>query len=233
MLCQTTSALRMRSRASVLRSCAWTPSHRSPAMRPMSCIIPATPPRDAPLCGCRSSSDKRPTRRARRSHKVTGSWQRSRNTCRPNETTRSLAIMTAYALVQGVLAARRDLRLKHELAVLDVSDAMTILVASPPHPERRTDGPWLGPDDNYADDNYADDIYPDDIYPGALSPITTRLPPRPRQPRPPNPGAAPTAPGPTTQQRLTTHQGGSNDETQGRPRTIFNEPRSMGRCRCR
>lgn len=53
--------------------------------------------------------------------------------------------MTAHALVQGVLAARRDLRLKHELVVLDVSDAMTILVTPPPHPERSTDGPWLGP----------------------------------------------------------------------------------------
>ena len=62
--------------------------------------------------------------------------------------------MTAYTLVQGGLAARRDLRLKHELAVLDVSDAMTILVTPPPHPERSTDGPWLGPDDNYPDDNY-------------------------------------------------------------------------------
>src|SRR5689334_24871027 len=40
--------------------------------------------------GCRSSSGKRLTKRAWRSHKVTGSWQRSRNTCRPNEATRSL-----------------------------------------------------------------------------------------------------------------------------------------------
>jgi hypothetical protein len=101
--------------------------------------------------------------------------------------------MTAHTLVQGVLAARRDLRLKHELAVLDVSDAVTILVTPPLHPERSTDGLWLGPDDNYLDDNYLDDNYPDDNYPddnypddnypddnypddnypGALSPITT------------------------------------------------------------
>jgi hypothetical protein len=32
--------------------------------------------------------------------------------------------------------------------------------AHPPHPERSTDGPWLGPDDNYPDDNYPDDNYP-------------------------------------------------------------------------
>src|SRR5215510_5303409 len=137
MLSQTTSAPRMRSRASMLRSCAWTPSHRSPALRWMSCAIPATPQRDASLRGCRSSSGRRPTRRARRSHKVTGSWQHSRNTWRPDETTKSLAIMTTHALVQRVLVARSDLRGAHERAALDGCDARTNLMTptTPPiHP---------------------------------------------------------------------------------------------------
>jgi len=40
--------------------------------------------------------------------------------------------MTAHALVQGVRVARRDLRLEHELAVLDSSDTVTNLVTSTP-----------------------------------------------------------------------------------------------------
>ncbi len=168
---QTTSAPGMRSRAFALRSCAWTPSHRSPAMRRMSCAIPATTQRDAPLCGCRSSSGKRPTRRARRSHKVTGSWQRSPNTCRPDEPTKSLAIATA--LVQRVRVARRDLRLEHELAVLDGPDAVANLV-TPINPI-----PSAAP--------MAPGSAPTTTTPTTTTPTTTT----------PIPGSAPTAPGPT------------------------------------
>ena len=125
---QTTSALPMRSRAFVLRSYAWTPSHRSPATRWMSCAIPATPQLGAPLRGCKSSSGKPQRRPARRSCKVTSSWQHSRSTCRPDETTKSLAIATAHALVQRVLATRSDLRRAHELAELNGFDAVTNLM---------------------------------------------------------------------------------------------------------
>ena len=96
--------------------------------------------------------------------------------------------MTAHTLVQGVLAARRDLHLKHELAVLDVSDAVAILMTPLPHPERSTDGPWLGPDDNYPDDNY----------PGALSPITTSPATSSTTTTTPKPGRSTDGPGPTT-----------------------------------
>ena len=193
MLPQTTSALRMRSRASALRSCASTPSHRSLAMRPMRCAIPAAPQRDAPWCGCRSSSGKRLTNRARRSHKVTGSWQRSRNTCKPNKTTKSLAIVKTHALVPWVLV-RRDLRLEHELAVLDDPDAVTNLVP-PIHPI-----PSAAPT---APGSASTTTTPTTTTPTTTTPERSyrsqrRLPPRPRQSRPPTPGAAPTAPGPTT-----------------------------------
>ena len=219
MLPQTTSALRMRSRASALRSCASTPSHRSLAMRPMSCAIPAAPQRDAPWCGCRSSSSKRLTNRARRSHKVTGSWQRSRNTCKPNKTTKSLAIVKTHALVPWVLV-RRDLRLEHELAVLDDPDAVTNLVppihpipsAAPTAPgsasatTMRPTTPPIHPIPSAAPT--APGSASTTTTPTTTTPTTTtpersyrsqrRLPPRPRQSRPPTPGAAPTAPGPTT-----------------------------------
>src|SRR5215510_753517 len=168
MLRQTTSALGMRSRASVPRSCAWTPSHRSPPMQRMSCAIPATPQRDALLCGCRSSSRKRPTRRVPRLHKVTGSWQRLPNTCRPDEPTKSLAIATA--LCQRVRVARRDLRLEHALAVLDGRDAVANLV-TPIHPI-----PSAAP-----------------TAPGSAS--ATTMSPTTRPPTHPNPRAAPAAPG--------------------------------------
>jgi hypothetical protein len=65
-----------------------------------------------------------------------------------------------YALVQCVRVARRNLRLEHELAVLDSFDTHH-------HPERGTDGIWLG---------LRDDHEPPPIYP--------------------IPSAAPTAPGP-------------------------------------
>ncbi len=133
---------------------------------------------------------------------------------------------TAHALIQGVRVVRREHRLEHELAVLDGSDAVTILVTPPPHRKRSTDGTWLGPDDNYPDDNYPDDNYPDDNYPddnypddnypGARSPITTS---------PATSSTTTTTPKTRAQhrrhlarqpqQRLTpTHQGGSHDETQ-------------------
>jgi hypothetical protein len=123
--------------------------------------------------------------------------------------------MTAHALVQGVLAARRDLRLKHKLAVLDVSDAVTILVTPPPHPERSTDGRWLGPDDNYPDDNYPDDNYPDDNYPGALSPITTSPATSSTTTTTPKLGRSTDGTWPDNPSNGSpTHQGGSHDETQ-------------------
>jgi hypothetical protein len=148
--------------------------------------------------------------------------------------------MTAHTLVQGVLAARRDLRLKHELAVLDVSDAMTILVTPPPHPERSTDGPWLGPDDNYPDDNYSDDNYPDDNYlPRRQLPrsaladhnVACHLVHDNHDPKPRAQHRRPLARQP--QQRLTHSPRRIPRRNSGRPRTVFNEPRSMGRCRCR
>ena len=157
-------------------------------------------------------------------------------------------------LVQGVLAARRDLRLKHELAVLDVSDAVTILVMPPPYPERSTDGLWLGPDDNYPDDNYPDDNYPDDNYPddnypddnypddnypddnypGALSPITTSPATSSTTTTTPKPRAQHRRPlARQPQQGLTHSLRRIPRRNSRRPRTVFNEPRSMGRCRCR
>jgi len=130
---------------------------------------------------------------------VTGSWQRSRNTCRPNETTKNLAIATAHPLVQRLLAARSALRCAHERAALDGCDAMTPTTPPiHPPPERSTDGPWLGPDDNYPDDNYPDDNYPDDNYCRSTSPITNVAATSSTTTTTPNPGAAPTAPGPTT-----------------------------------
>ena len=92
--------------------------------------------------------------------------------------------MTTHALVPCVLVPR-DLRLEHELAVLDGSDAVTNLVppihpipsaaptalarhprrpcAPPPRPSTPSRAqhrrPWLGLDDNYPDDNYPDDNY--------------------------------------------------------------------------
>ena len=73
----------------------------------------------------------------RHSREVTSSWQRSRSTCRPNETPESLVIVAMYPLVQRWLAAGRELRLERELAVLDGADAVTNLVTptNPPiHP---------------------------------------------------------------------------------------------------
>ena|SRR5215510_10224504 len=218
MLRQTTSALGMRSRASVPRSCAWTPSHRSPPMQRMSCAIPATPQRDALLCGCRSSSSKRPTRRVPRLHKVTGSWQRLPNTCRPDEPTKSLAIATA--LCQRVRVARRDLRLEHALAVLDGRDAVANLV-TPIHPipsaaptapgsaSATTMSPTTPPihpipsaaptaPGSASDDNYPDDDYPDDNYLRSALLDHHLIHHLVHDNHYPNPGTAPTAPGPTT-----------------------------------
>ena len=134
--------------------------------------------------------------------------------------------------------ARRALRL--ELAVLDSPDA----VANPvtpihPHPERSTDGPWLGlrddhaphhsthppraqhrrplarprrqlPDDNYLDDNYLDDNYPR----SALTDhnVACHLV---HDNHDPNPGRSTDGTWPDNPiNRSATHQGGSHDETQ-------------------
>jgi len=68
---------------------------------------------------------------------VTGSWQPSRTTCRPNKPIEISVFVATSALVQRVLAARGELRLERELAVLDGVDAVTNLVTAtnpPIHP---------------------------------------------------------------------------------------------------
>ena len=119
--------------------------------------------------------------------------------------------MTTHALVQCMRVARRDLRLEHELALLDGSDAVTNLVTPPPHPERSTDGPWLGLRDDHEPPTTPSRAQhrrplarppttttPTTTTPGALSTITTSPATSSTTTTTPIPGAAPTAPGLTT-----------------------------------
>ncbi|MBS1124448.1 MAG: hypothetical protein H6Q90_6676, partial [Deltaproteobacteria bacterium] len=105
------------------------------------------------------------------------------------------------ALVQRVLAARRDLRLKRELAVLDGFDAVTNLVTAtnpPIHPIPSAAPTAPGSASAMTTNPTNPPIHPipsaAPTAPGSAPAMTTNLT---NPPIHPIPSAAPTAPGPT------------------------------------